>query len=140
MKNSEKKIPSSLLVSFRIVLYLCGLYFFLMGLLLLVFPQLAIKNTGVQNPTILGILRGTGGSVLFSSVWYIMIAQKPIERRLIAFIMAVANIWAVVLDLITVALREFTMSHAMIDIPVELLSFFAIVTFYYITHRISYQS
>lgn len=136
MKNSEKKISSSILIPFRIVCYLCGLYFFLMGLLLILFPQFAIRNTGVQNPTILGIIRGTGGAVIISLIWYILIAQKPLERRLIAFVIAFANVFAIVLDLITVAIGEFTMSHAMIDIPVELLSFFTIVIFYYAAHRL----
>jgi len=106
-----------------------------MGLFLILFPQMAIRNTGVQHPTILGILRGTGGAVIISLVWYILIALKPLEFRFIAFILAFANILAIVLDLVSVALGEYTISHAMLDIPVELLSFFTIVIFYYAAHR-----
>ena len=136
MKNSEIKIPPGLLIFFRIICCICGLYFFLMGLLLLLFPQVATKSAGVQHPMILGILRGTGGSVVLSLIWYILIAHKPIERRLIAYVIAFANAFAVVLDLITVAIGEFSLSHAMIDIPVELLSLFTIIVFYYTVHRL----
>ncbi len=136
MKNTEKKIPSSLLIPFRIICYLCGSYFFLMGLLLIISPQLATKNAGVQHPMILGILRGTGGAVIISLVWYILIALKPLELRFIAFIIAFANVLAIVLDLVSVALGEYTLSHAMLDIPVELLSFFTIVIFYYAVNRL----
>ncbi len=140
MNNIEKKTPTSWLISFRIICYLCGSYFFLMGLFLILFPQMAIKNTGVQHPTILGILRGTGGAVIISLVWYILIAMKPLKHRVIATILACANILAVALDLVSVVLGEYTLSHAMIDIPVELLSFFTIVIFYYATHRSSRES
>jgi len=136
MNNPNKRIPTSWLIPFRVICYLCGSYFFLMGLFLILFPQMAIRNTGVQHPTILGILRGTGGAVIISLAWYILIALKPLELRFIAFILAFANVLAIVLDLISVALGEYTMSHAMLDIPVELLSLFTIVIFYYAAHRL----
>jgi len=136
MKNTEKKIPSSWLIPFRIICYLCGSYFFLMGLFLIVFPQMAIKNSGVNHPMILGILRGTGGAVIISLIWYILIALKPLELRFIAFILAFANVLAIVLDLVSVALGEYTWNDTMIDIPVELLSLFTIVVFYYAVHRL----
>jgi predicted permease len=139
MENPKTKIPPALLNFFRIVCYLCGSYFFLMGLLLLLFPQMATKSAGEQNPMILGILRGTGGSVMISFIWYILIAHKPMERRLIAFVIAFANVVAVVLDLITVAIGEYSLSKAMIDIPAELLSFFTIMGFYYMLHRLKLQ-
>ncbi len=136
MNNPNKKIPSSLLIPFRIICYLCGFYFFLMGLFLILFPQMAIKNSGVNHPMILGILRGTGGAVIISLVWYILIALKPLELRFIAFILAFANVLAIVLDLVSVALGEYTLSHSMMDIPIELLSLFTIVIFYYAAHRL----
>jgi len=107
-----------------------------MGLLLILFPQIATKNVGPQNPMILGILRGTGGAVIISLIWYILIALKPLELRFIAFIIAFANVLAIVLDLVSVALGEYTLSHSMMDIPVELLSLFTIVIFYYAVHRL----
>jgi hypothetical protein len=107
-----------------------------MGLLLILFPQMAIRNSGVNHPMILGILRGTGGAVIISTVWYIIIAQKPLENKIIATVIACANLLAIILDLTSVALGEYTWSHSMIDIPVELLSFLTIVIFYYALHRL----
>jgi hypothetical protein len=137
MNNTEKKIPASWLIPFRIICYICGSYFFLMGFFLILFPQMAIKNSGVSHPMISGILRGTGGAVIFSTVWYIIIAQKPLENRIIATVIACANIFAIILDITSVALGEYTLSHAMLDIPIELLSFSTIVIFYYAVHQSS---
>ena len=97
---------------------------------MMIFPELVTKNAGVQHPMILGILRGIGGSILGSTIFYILIALKPFERRWAAFIIAFANILAIVLDFISVHLGEYTLAHAMIDIPIETLSFFTIVFFY----------
>lgn len=119
---------------FRIVFCICAVYFFLMGMLLMIFPELATKNAGVQHPMILGILRGTGGSILGSTVLYILIALRPFERRWAAIVIACANVFAIVLDLTSVRLGEFTLDHAMIDIPVETVSFMTIAVFY-LTNR-----
>ncbi len=54
-------------------IYACAVYFFLMGMLMMVFPELVTKNAGAQHPMILGILRGTGGSILGSTVFYILL-------------------------------------------------------------------
>jgi hypothetical protein len=101
-----------------------------MGILMMIFPELVTKNAGVQHPMILGIVRGIGGSILGSTIFYILIALKPFERRWAAFIIAFANILAIVLDFISVHLGEYTLDHAMIDIPIETLSLFTIVFFY----------
>jgi hypothetical protein len=123
------------LIMFRIILYLCAVYFLLMGLLMMVFPELVTKNAGVQHPMILGILRGIGGSILGSTVFYIMIALRPFQRKWAAIIIALANILAIALDLISVRLGEYTMGHAMIDVPIETLSFLAIVLFFSINRN-----
>ncbi len=47
---------------------------------------------------------------------------------------ALANILAIVLDLSSVRLGEYTLEHAMIDVPVETVSFLTIVIFY-LAHR-----
>jgi hypothetical protein len=101
-----------------------------MGILMMVFPELVTRNAGVQHPMISGILRGIGGSILGSTIFYILIAVKPLERRWAACVIAFANILAIVLDFISVHLGEYTLDHAMIDIPIETLSFFTIVVFY----------
>ncbi len=137
MNNSEKRIAVSWLIMFRIICYLCGFYFFLMGLLLILFPQMAIKNSGVNHPMISGILRGTGGAVIISTVWYIIIAKKPLENKIIAIVIACANLLAIILDFTSVVLGEYTWSHAMIDIPVELVSFLTLAIFYYAEHQLN---
>jgi hypothetical protein len=99
-------------------------------MLMMLFPEHVTKSAGVQHPMISGILRGIGGSILGSTVFYILIALKPFERRWAAIVIACANILAIVLDLLSVHLGEYTMSHAMIDVPVEAVSFLTIVVFY----------
>jgi uncharacterized membrane protein len=124
------RVPRWPLFLFRTVFFACAIYFFLMGMLMMLFPELVTKNAGPQHPMILGILRGTGGSILGSTVFYILIALRPFERKWAAIIIALANILAIVLDFISVHLGEYTLDHAMIDIPVETVSFLTIVVFY----------
>jgi hypothetical protein len=124
------RVPAMALLIFRIVFYTCAVYFFLMGMLMMVYPELVTRNAGAQHPMILGILRGTGGSILGSTVFYILVALRPFERRWAAIVIALANILAIVLDCISVHLGEYTLDHAMIDIPVETVSFLTIVVFY----------
>ncbi|HTY21692.1 MAG TPA: hypothetical protein VMC85_01065 [Desulfomonilaceae bacterium] len=118
------------LLIFRTIFYLCAAYFFLMGIFMMVFPGLVTKNAGVQHPMILGIVRGIGGSIIGSTIFYIAIALKPIERRWAALIIAFANILAIILDFASVYLGEYSMAHAMIDVPIETVSFLTIVAFY----------
>jgi hypothetical protein len=124
------QVPKFALLIFRTIFYLCAIYFFLMGILMMIFPELVTKNAGVQHPMILGIVRGIGGSILGSTIFYILIALKPFERRWAAFIVAFGNILAIALDVISVHLGEYTRDHAMIDIPIETLSVVTIVVFY----------
>ena len=124
------QVPKLTLLIFRTIFYICAIYFFLMGMLLMIFPELVTKNAGAQHPMILGILRGTGGSILGSTVFYILVALRPFERRWAAIVIALANILAIVLDFVSVHLGEYTLDHAMIDIPIETLSFLTIVIFY----------
>jgi len=127
--------PARGLILFRTVFFLSAIYFLLMGMLLMLFPELVTKNAGPQHPMVLGILRGTGGSILGSTVFYILIALKPIERRWAAVVVALANILAIALDLISVQLGEYSLDHAMIDIPVETVSFLTIVIFYWVNRQ-----
>lgn len=130
MQNLKIPIPGSILFLFRILLYICAVYFFLMGVMLIFFPQVVTKIAGVQHPLVLGILRGSGGSVIISAIFYVLIALKPYERRWAAYVIAFANLLAVALDLISVSLGEYNLSHAMIDIPIEAVSFLVIIVFY----------
>ena len=131
---NDSRVPPWALVVFRTVFYACAIYFFLMGMLMMVFPELVTKNVGAQHPMILGILRGTGGSILGSTVFYILVTLRRFERRWAAIVIALANILAIVLDLPSVRLGEYTIGHAMIDVPLETVSFLTIVVFY-LAHR-----
>lgn len=127
-------VPKLSLLIFRTIFFICAIYLFLMGIMMMIYPELVTKNAGVQHPMILGMLRGIGGSILGSTIFYILIALRPFERRWAAFIIAFANILAIVLDITSVRLGEYTVDNAMIDIPIETLSFLTIVIFYSI-HR-----
>jgi hypothetical protein len=130
MDDLNPQVPKVFLLLFRTIFYICAVFFFLMGILMIFFPELVTKNAGVQHPLILGLLRGTGGMIIGSTIFYILVAIKPFERKWAAVIIAFGNILAVVLDLVSVHLGEYEISHAMIDIPVEMLSFLTIVIFY----------
>ena len=107
---------------FRIVCYLCAIYFLAMGLVLMLFPAFITRIAGSQDPIILGMLRGAGGSIVPYSLLYIFVARSPLTRRWAVMVIAVANVVAIVLDLISVYLEEYRLSYAMIDVPVEVLS------------------
>jgi hypothetical protein len=130
MHASNPQVPKIFLFLFRTIFCICAIFFFLMGILMMVFPDLVTKNAGVQHPLILGMLRGTGGMIIGSTLFYILVALKPFERKWAAVIIAFGNILAILLDLVSVHLGEFQFSHAMIDIPFEMLSFLTIVIFY----------
>ena len=127
---NSSRVPKLALLVFRIIFSVCAVYFLLMGLLMMIFPELVTKNAGVQHPMIFGILRGIGGSILGSTIFYILVAVRPFERRWAAFVIAFANVLAIALDLVSVHLGEYTLDHAMIDVPIETLSFLTIVVFY----------
>jgi hypothetical protein len=111
-----------LLVVFRIVCYLCAVYFLAMSLALMLFPAFISRVAGPQNPVILGMLRGAGGSIIPYSLLYVFVARSPCPRRWAVAVIAVANTFAINLDLISVYLGEYRLSYAMFDIPVEVLS------------------
>jgi Na+/H+ antiporter NhaA len=130
----RSQVPKSGLYIFRSLLYICAVYFLLMGLLMMISPELVTQNLGVQHPRIVGMLRGIGGSILGSTIFYILVASKPFERRWAALIIAFANVLAILLDIVSVHLGEFTLDNALIDIPIETLSCFTIIVFYTV-HR-----
>ena len=130
MRDVNPHVPKVFLFLFRTIFCICAIFFFLMGILMMIFPELVTKNAGVQHPLILGMLRGTGGMIIGSTLFYILVAIKPFERKWAAVIIAFGNILAILLDLVSVLLGEYEISHAMIDIPIEMLSFLTIVIFY----------
>ena len=130
MHNKNKVIPNTLLIIFRSVFYFLAFYFFLMGFMLAFFPQFLTKIAGPQHPVILGMLRGAGGSIIPYSLIYIFIAVKPIERQWAAFIIAFANVVAIIMDIVSFINNEYLLSYAMIDIPFEFMSRAMIIIFY----------
>jgi hypothetical protein len=130
MQELNPQVPKIVLLLFRSIFCICTIFFFLMGIGMVVFPELVTKNAGVQHPLILGILRGTGGMIVGTTLFYILVAIKPFERKWAAVIIAFGNILAIALDLVSVYLGEYQLSHAMIDIPIEMLSLLTILLFY----------
>lgn len=124
MTNSKILRQYKIPVVFRIIFYLCAFYFFLMGFSLIFFPVFITKGfSGNEiNPTIIGMLRGAGGSIIPYSLLYVLIAIKPFERRWALYIILTANIIAICLDTVSILFSEYKLSYAMIDLPVELIS------------------
>jgi len=123
MQNNQFLSSPSLML-FRLIFYCCAIYFLLLGIGLVFFPYLLVKGTaGIDvNPTIIGMLRGAGGSLLPYSLLYFMIARKPFIRKWALNIIALANIVAIILDFSSVIMNEYQLSYAMIDVPFEVLS------------------
>jgi hypothetical protein len=111
-----------LFVAVRVVCYLCALYFFAMGLALVLAPGFITRVAGPQPPVILGMLRGAGGSIVPYALLYVAIARSPQAHRWAIRVVAVANVMAISLDMLSVHLGEYQLSHAMFDLPVEALS------------------
>jgi hypothetical protein len=113
----------------KIIFIICAVYFFQMGIGLIFLPRYLVNgfsNVDV-NPTIIGMLRGAGGSILPYSLLYISISLEPVKRSWALYVICLANIIAIALDLGSLLLGEYTLAYAMIDIPVELLSIIGIV-------------
>jgi hypothetical protein len=61
---------------------ICAIFFFLMGILMMVFPKLVTKNASVQHPMILGMLHCTWEMIMGSTLFYILVALKPAASRI----------------------------------------------------------
>jgi hypothetical protein len=122
---SQNEIPGV----FRIIFYFCAFYFFLMGFSLIFFPVFITKGFSNNdiNPTIIGMLRGAGGSIIPYSLLYIMIANKPFDRKWALYIILTANVIAICLDSSSILFSEYKISNAMIDLPIELISISGII-------------
>ena len=113
----------------KIIFVICAVYFFLMGIGLIFLPRYLVNGfSKVEvNPIIIGMLRGAGGSILPYSFLYIAISLEPFERSWALYIIFLANVIAISLDLGSLLLREYKLAYAMIDIPVEILSIIGII-------------
>jgi len=100
-----------------------------MGFSLIFFPIFITKGFSNNdiNPTIIGMLRGAGGSIIPYSLLYIMIANKPFDRKWALYIILAANVIAICLDTASILFSEYKISNAMIDLPIELISILGII-------------
>lgn len=130
-----KRIPGI----FRIIFIFCAFYFFLMGASLIFIPEFLLKgiNNTPVNPTIIGMLRGAGGSIIPYSLLYIFIALDPLKKSWALYVVLIANISAILLDLGSVIIGEYNILNAMIDLPVELISVIGIILVFWIKNKIT---
>jgi hypothetical protein len=100
-----------------------------MGFSLIFFPEFITRGFSNNdiNPTIIGMLRGAGGSIIPYSLLYIMITNKPFDRKWALYIILTANLIAICLDTASILFSEYKISNAMIDLPVELISILGII-------------
>jgi hypothetical protein len=134
--NNQKETGFSWIL-FRIVFYLCSVYFLLMGAGMVLFPHLLVRGVaGTEvSPAIIGMLRGSGGAVIPYALIYFLVAKEPRTRRWGLWIIATANVLAIILDTGSVLLEEYTLGYALIDLPVELLSLIAIIVIWVALRR-----
>ena len=115
------------LTVFRVVCWVCALYFLAMGLTLMLVPAFVCRIAGPQDPIILGMLRGAGGSIIPYALLYLIVARSPLTRRWGVVVIGVANMVSIGLDSLSVHIGEYRLVHAMFDIPVEVLSLLLMV-------------
>lgn len=127
MQKNNQLSGKSLLI-FRTVFYFCSVYFLFMGTGLVFFPHLLLNGVegSVVHPAIIGMLRGAGGAIIPYSLLYILTAREPVNRKWGLYVIAVANGVAIILDICSVLLNEYQWSQAIIDLPVEMVSLFAV--------------
>jgi hypothetical protein len=123
----------------KIIFIFCAFYFFLMGISLIFLPGLLIKGVtnAPINPTIIGMLRGAGGSIIPYSLLYIFIALDPYSKFWALYVILLANISAIILDLGSVIIGEYNILNAMIDLPIELISIIGIILIFLTIKKIN---
>lgn len=129
MTNRDILLQNEIPRVFKIIFYFCAFYFFLMGFSLIFLPGFITRGFSNNdiNPTIIGMLRGAGGSIIPYSLLYIMIANKPYDRKWALYIILTANLIAICLDTTSIFFSEYKISNAMIDLPIELISILGII-------------
>ena len=117
---------------FRLIFYICAVFFLLMAAGMIFFPHFLLRGTlgNNANPVIIGMFRGAGGSIAPYSVLYYLAARRPFKLKWAFYIIALANVFAIILDLSSVFLGEYKFSNAMIDLPFEVLSLVGVTLFW----------
>ena len=123
----------------KIIFIFCAFYFLLMGASLIFIPEFLTKgfSDATINPTIIGMLRGAGGSIVPYSLLYIFLTLDPYKRLWALYIILVANISAIILDLGSVIIGEYNISNAIIDLPIELISVLGIILIFWTNKKIN---
>jgi len=123
----------------KVIFIICAFYFFLMGMSLILIPEYLTKGTSDSNlsPTIIGMLRGAGGSIIPYSLLYIFLALDPFKRMWAMYVILVANISAIILDLVSVIIGEYNILNAMIDLPIELTSVIGIILVFWTNSKLN---
>jgi hypothetical protein len=138
MVTTETSISKTIPRIVKIIFSFCAFYFFLMGASLIFLPGFLIRGVAetIINPTIIGMLRGAGGSIIPYSLLYIFIALDPYKKLWALYVILVANISAIILDLGSVIIGEYNFINAMIDIPIELISIIGILLIFWTNRKI----
>ena len=137
MVTTETPISKTIQRIVKIIFGFCAFYFFLMGASLIFIPEFLTKGLSgaTTNPTIIGMLRGAGGSIIPYSLLYILIALDPYKKLWALYVILVANISAIILDLGSVIIGEYNILNAMIDLPVELISIIGIILVFWTKNK-----
>jgi hypothetical protein len=124
MITKKTFLSNMTLKMFKIIFFICAIYFLLMGAGLIFLPRFLIKSFSEVdvNPIIIGMLRGAGGSILPYSLLYILIYKDPFKRQWALLVILFANVTAITLDIVSLMLGEYKFSYAMYDIPIEVMS------------------
>ncbi len=138
MATTEVLISKTIPRIVKIIFSFCAFYFFLMGASLIFLPGFLIKGVvdSPINPAIIGMLRGAGGSIIPYSLLYIFIALDPYKKLWALYVILVANISAIILDLGSVIINEYNILNAMIDLPIELVSITGIILIFWTNKKI----
>src|SRR4030042_1920854 len=120
MATTEVSIIKTITHIVKIMFLFCAFYFFIMGVSLIFIPGFLLKGVADApvNTTIIGMLRGAGGSIIPYSLLYIFIALDPFKKLWALYVILLANISAIILDLGSVIIGEYNVLNAMIDLPV----------------------
>ena len=137
MATTEIFITKTIPRIVKTIFIFCAFYFFLMGMSLIFIPEFLTKGVsdGNINPTIIGMLRGAGGSIIPYSLLYIFLALDPYKRLWALYVILVANLSAIILDLGSVIIGEYNILNAMIDLPIELISIIGIILVFWTKNK-----
>lgn len=100
-----------------------------MGAFLILFPNLLLERLGEpSSPIIIGIIRGAGAATVPYASLYILLAAKPSEHYWAGYIIGLANGLAILVDLFSLFRAEYSPIQSLIDLPVEMISLFVIIS------------